>query len=98
MTMIISCAGSVLRQSHADTTTPPPTVSENWARRFLDRHPEYYVRKQKTIDTARKNLHDPDDILGWFQGYKAICDEKGIQYCDQNNFDETDFRIEVGRD
>ena len=77
MIMITNCANSILRRSHTNTTTPPPTVSEKWARHFLNRHPEYYVWKQKTIDTARKNSHDPDDILAWFQKYKAICDEKG---------------------
>ena len=74
MIMITSCANSILRRNHTDTTTPPPTVSEKWARRFLNRYPKYYVRKQKIIDTARKKSHDPDDILEWFQKYKAICD------------------------
>ena len=60
LTTITSFANSVLRRSHTDPATPPPTVSENWARRFLNRHREYYVRKQKTIDIARKNSHDPD--------------------------------------
>ena len=98
MIMITSCANSFLRRSHTDTTTPPPTASEKWARRFLNRHPEYYIRKQKTIDTARKNSHDPDDILEWFQKYKATCDERRIQCRDRYNFDETVFRIGVGKD
>ena len=58
MIMITNCANSILRRSHTDTTTPPPTVSEKWARLFLNRHPEYYVRKQKTIDTTRKTSHE----------------------------------------
>ena len=48
-------ANSILRQSHTNTTTPPDIINENWARRFLNRHSENYVRKQKTIDIARKN-------------------------------------------
>ena len=59
-TTITTFANSILRRCHTDTATPPPTVSENWARRFLNRHREYYVRKQGAIDIVRKNSHDPD--------------------------------------
>ena len=89
--MITSRADSILRRRHTDATTPPPTIRKKWARRFLDRHPEYYVRKQKTLATARKNSHDLDHSLGLFQKYKAICDEKGTRA-------GVGFRVGVGKD
>lgn len=98
MIIITSCANYILRRSHTGTTTSHPTISENWARRFLNRHPEYYIRKQKTVGAPRKNSHDPNDILGWFQRYKATRDEKDIQCRDRHNFGGIGFRIGVGMD
>jgi len=51
--MITSCANSILRRSYdlaADPTIPPPTVSSLWTSRFLKRHPEFHIRKQKTLE------------------------------------------------
>ena len=96
--MITSAANSILRRCHIDQAIPPPTVSHMWTKRFLDRHPEYYVRKQKTLDQDRKKAHHPDDLSDWFRRYKAKRDEKGIQDADCYNFDETGFRIGIGKD
>jgi len=38
------------------------------------------------------------DIQWWFDKYKAICDEHGIQPPDVWNMDETGFRIGIARD
>ena len=34
---------------------PPPRVGEHWARRFLERHPEYLVHNQSKRSTERKH-------------------------------------------
>ena len=46
--MITYCANAILRRSHpADSNNPPPQVSKCWAGRFLERYPEYLLRKQR---------------------------------------------------
>ena len=95
--MVSSCANAILGYGHTGSD-PPPRVGDHWASRFLDRHPEYHIRKQKTIDADRKNAHQPDNIRAWFEKYIAICQEYNIQPGDQYNFDETGFRIGIGRD
>lgn len=95
--MVSGCANTILRQAHLGSE-PAPLVSEQWARRFLDRYPEYFIRKQQTLDVNRKNAHQPDDILTWFEKYKAVCTQYNIQAADTYNFDESGFRIGIGRD
>ena len=64
--MLINCANATLRRSYTDITKPAPTVGQHWPRRFLNAHPEYHIQKQKTLDVAQKNPHNPDNILDWF--------------------------------
>ena len=94
--MITGCANSILRRA-ADGLGPPPAVSEHWARRFLERHPKYLIRKQSVQEIDRKNAQDHDIILQWLLKFKRICDNYGIQPCDIYNFDESGFRIGVGK-
>lgn len=64
--MIENCANFLLKCNHQDLTTSPPTVSAKWPQRFLERHPEYQKKKQKTLDMHRKNAHDPEALEhGW---------------------------------
>ena len=95
--MVTGCANTILQNAHTGSS-PAPVVSEKWSRRFLNRHPEYFVRKQHTIDADRKNAHQPDDIRNWFERYQAVCKEYKVEIGDIYNFDETGFRIGVGRD
>ena len=62
--MITGCVNSILRRA-ADGLGPPPAVSEHWARRFLERHPKYLIRKQFVQEIDRKNAQDYDIILQW---------------------------------
>ena len=94
--MIADCANAVLRRAHVDEGSPPQ-VSEHWARRFLERHPEYHVRKQSVQEIDRKKAQGPSTIQWWLHEFKRICDEYGIQQCDIYNFDESGFRIGVGK-
>jgi len=99
LSMVSNCANSILQKCHAkDDINPAPTISSAWSKRFLSRHPEFHIRKQKTIEHDRKNVHDPDLISALFACYKSLCKEKGIQKEDTYNFDETSFRVEVGKD
>jgi len=95
-----SYANAILARAHHDSSTPAPTISRMWTGRFLQRHPEYLIRKQKTLDVKRKELeaHDIDDLNGWFDRYKSIRDKKGILPQNTYNFDETGFRIGIGKD
>jgi hypothetical protein len=93
---ISKTANSILVRSHTGPR-PAPHVGEKWSDRFLQRYPEYHVRKQKSINIERKEAHHPDDIQVFFDRYKEIVSEKRIQACDLYNFDETGFRIGQGR-
>jgi hypothetical protein len=81
-----------------DPNTESPVVGAQWTKRFLERHPEYFIRKQSTMDIDRKNAHDPERFRKWFAEFKKICDQHGIQPRDIYNFDETGFRIGIGKD
>jgi hypothetical protein len=96
--MVTSCANAILADAHEDPNTEPPLVGPRWTKRFLDRHPEYFIRKQSTMDIDRKNAHDPEAFRKWFAEFKKICDQYGIQPRDIYNFDETGFRIGIGKD
>ena len=100
--MVTGCANAILRRKYQLTFTapsmPPPTVGATWTAHFLERHPQFHIRKQKTLDLNQKKPHHPDDLLDWFQRYKTLRDEKGIQDSDQYNFDESGFRIGIGKD
>lgn len=90
-------ANSILRDSHDDPQTPPPTVGSTWTNRFLARKPEYHTLKQKPIDVLRKLAHDPVVIKGWFARLKTQIELTGILQEDVYNFDETGFNIGIGR-
>ena len=92
--MITDC---VMRFYPAGLDDPPPQVSQHWARRFRKRPPEYLVRKQRVQEIDRKNAQGPDVIQEWLQKFKVICGEHEIPPQDIYNFDESGFRIGVGR-
>ncbi|KAH7028282.1 hypothetical protein B0J12DRAFT_553653, partial [Macrophomina phaseolina] len=49
------------------STSPPPIVGHNWVNRFLDRHEELSVIKQKSIDILQTTSHDPGAIQRYFR-------------------------------
>ena len=79
-------------------TLPLQTVNALWSWRFLKEHPEFHIQKQRTLDQDRKNAHNPFQLLDWFEPYRAVVEEREIQPRDIYNFDETGFRIGVGKD
>ena len=61
--VIADCANGVLRRAYVGEG-PPPQVNEHRARRFLERHSEYHVRKnQSKRSTERKH-----EVLILFSG------------------------------
>ena len=72
-------------------------VSPAWAIRFQKRHPEYFIRSQRTLDIERKEAHNRKDIEVFFERWEAILKKYSILLTDPYNFDETGFRIRMGR-
>lgn len=94
---LATVANSMLRAAHQDPTTDPPSVSTAWPKRFVQRHPELHIRVQKPLELNRAISHEIESIRTWFSKYRSICTEFSIQPADTWNFDETGFRIGVGR-
>ena len=56
-----------------------------------------FQTKIETSGTDRKNTHDPADIRAHFEKFKAAREIFGIQTEDMYNYDETGFRVGIGR-
>lgn len=82
----------------ADPTTSPPKVGPRWAKRWLDRQPDLSKVKRKPLAAARKMRMIQVFLMGYFRKYKEVIDKYGIQPADQWNFDETGYRLGIGRD
>ena len=69
--MLTGCANAILKWNYQPTTespnTPPPTVGLAWAPRFLERYPEFHIRKQRSLDYNWRKAHNPEVLLNWFQ-------------------------------
>ena len=75
-----------------------PQVGNHWVARFLKRHPEYRIKRQKILDLERKQAEGYKALQEWFEKYKTECEKYGILPKDTWNMDETGFRIGIGRD
>ncbi|KAJ5712175.1 hypothetical protein N7488_006331 [Penicillium malachiteum] len=95
---ITKSANFILSLAHTDPSTLLPKIGEHWVKRFLHRHPEYYRRRRRALDIERKQALDKRAIEKWFSEYQTIITKRGINPSDIYNFDETGFRIGVGRD
>ncbi|KAJ5521437.1 hypothetical protein N7527_005552 [Penicillium freii] len=85
---IAIAANSILEEDYYDETEPPPQIGDHWLKRFLKRHPEYYIRRRRALDVERSA----------FQDYQRVVTEYGICQQDIYNFDKTGFQIGIGRD
>ena len=63
----------------------------------MNRHPQYFKRKQKPLAAARKNAHNVEDILHYFEAFQSICYQLGIEHWDTWNMDEMGFQIGCGK-
>jgi hypothetical protein len=53
--------------------------------------------KQKPIELKRKLAHNPAVIQNWFERFQALRTQYGVLDEDIWNFDETGFRIGIGK-
>ena len=95
--MIEQAANSLLEMS-ANSTKSPPQVGPLWSKRWLQRQHDLFKVRRKPIAAVRKNAQDPEMMMEYFETYKAVVDEFGIQPEDQWNFDETGYRMGMGRE
>jgi Tc5 transposase DNA-binding domain len=93
---ISSVANAILAADHTDSGSVP-SVGSHWARRFLSRHPELHKAKQKPLELERKLAHDSEVLLNWFQRFQQLQEQYAVQKEDIWNFNETDFRVNVGK-
>ncbi len=63
----------------------------------LDRHPEYFKRKQKPLAVERKNAHNLKDMEEYFETFLKLVERFGLAPEDMWNIDETGFRIGCGK-
>ncbi|KAJ5508326.1 hypothetical protein N7527_010469 [Penicillium freii] len=75
---IAIAANSILEEDHYDETEPPPQIGDHWLKRFLKRHPEYYVRRRRALDVERSAALDKSVVERWFQDYQRVVTEHGI--------------------
>lgn len=72
-------------------------VGSNWTCRFLDRHPEYFKRKQKPLAIERKKAHNLKDMEEYFETFRKMVEWFGFVPEDIRNMDEMGFRIGCGK-
>ena len=95
--MIYTAANYILAKFYSDLLTMLLQVSKMWTKRFLDRNPQFYKKKQKPPIVERKNAHNEDDFQDYFEKYKNIRIDKGIPDEDVWNIDGTRFCAGCGR-
>ncbi len=69
--MIVGAANYFIRSEDC-------VVGHHWLKRFLERNPEYHVRKQKCLAADRKHSHSVHDISSYFEKVEHVMSEKGI--------------------
>jgi hypothetical protein len=94
---VVRCANTIL-QAEADPSLPLPTVTARWAKAWITRQEDIFIRRQRHLDLDRALAHDLDGIQQWFNGYIKVVTDYGINPADIWNFDETGFRIGIGKD
>ena len=59
-----------------------PTIGEHWPNRWLKRHSEFAVRREKSIKLKRQRAINVEQIRDFFGKYKAEVDEYKIESVD----------------
>ena len=76
--MVRGAVNYLLREAHSDVFIPSPHVSNAWIKRFLNRHPQFFKRKQKPLAVERKHAHNAKNMLEYFEAYRAARKTRGI--------------------
>jgi DDE superfamily endonuclease/Tc5 transposase DNA-binding domain/helix-turn-helix, Psq domain len=82
-------------RTKSDLSAALPTVGENWARKFVNRHDTLKSRFSRKYDYQRAKNEDPEVIREWFKRVYSTIQEFGILEQDIYNFDETGFQMGV---
>ncbi len=82
LSMLCGAANHLLKQSHFDPFTLPPTISSCWPRQFLNRNKQFLKKKQKPLAVDRKNAHNIEDFTIYFEKYEEIRIQRGITDAD----------------
>ena len=94
--MLESTANIILSRNHTGEDSPP-VVGTKWVSRFLQRHSEYSVRKQKMTDPRRTLASNATSVEAWYDDFLFVYQEYGIQPSDLWNMDESGFQIGMGK-
>ena len=67
-------------------------VGHQWLKRFLERNPEYHIRKQKPLAAERMHSHSMYDMRDYIKTIERVMREKGSTELDAWNMDKTGFQ------
>jgi Tc5 transposase DNA-binding domain len=93
--LIAAAATEILTTAHPDDNFP--SLGERWAARWLDRHSEFQVQREKSIEIERQRAMNAAQIQDFFTKYHDAVNNYKIEKCDVWNMDETGLRVGIGR-
>lgn len=67
------------------------SIGINWPQKFLKRHPEIKTVYIPPLDKERAMTQDHDILAGWFNLFRSLKEEHGIEIEDIYNMDEKGF-------
>ena len=73
MRMVKSSANFLLKNADDDPETPTPRVGGNWVRRFANRRPEVYRKRQRV-----QELHNKETIGAWHDMLADVIRNNGM--------------------
>ena len=78
-----------------DSLKLPPryTLGKNWVPRFIQRHPHLTVAIGRRIESVRMDGAIKEVLDAWFDAYKKVVQEQGIEQENIYNMDESGFSI-----
>jgi hypothetical protein len=96
---IETCANTLIKSRiTGPLETPPQPLGSKWATRFLDAHKDEISLQRDTIkELDRAAAEDPERLRAWYNDLKGKFTRCAIQPQDLYNYDETGFRIGIGK-
>ena len=70
-----------------------PKLGKNWVSRFLKRHPNLHTVRGRSIEATRIRESSPEVLKKWFEEFKRVIEELGVDIENIYNMDETGFSI-----
>jgi hypothetical protein len=92
--LIAAAATEILTTAHPDDNFP--SLGERWAARWLDRHSEFQVQREKSIEIEQQRAMNAAQIQDFFIKYHDAVNNYKIEKCDVWNMDETGLRVGIG--